>query len=97
MIDTPSESGAGQVIARCPDCHVALWSHYTSAGDKVAFLRVGSLDEPDRMPPDAHIWVKSKQPWLSIAPDQPSFETFYDKKQTWPEKSLDRLKAALAG
>lgn len=94
MVDTPSDSGAGQSFARCPSCRVALWSHYLSTGDKIAFVRVGSLDEPDRMPPDAHIWVKSKQPWMHLSPDVPSFAAFYDRKEMWPSESQARLKAA---
>ena len=96
MVETPSESGAGQTFARCPSCRVALWSHYLSAGDKVAFLRVGSLDDPDQMPPNAHIWTGSKQPWLTLPPDVPAFEEFYNRKETWPAESQARLKAAFS-
>ncbi len=32
-IDTPSESGKGQKIIRCPDCRIALWSNYAGSGD----------------------------------------------------------------
>jgi hypothetical protein len=31
MVDTPSESGLGQKVARCPRCRLALWSHYAGA------------------------------------------------------------------
>ena len=48
FVDTPSASGKGQKIARCPRCRVALWSHYAGAGDAVAFVRVGTLEEPGR-------------------------------------------------
>lgn len=53
MLDTvfPLEGGCdcgqGQQIARCPTCHIALWSHYAGAGPLVAFVRVGTLDQPD--------------------------------------------------
>src|SRR5690606_1017098 len=57
----PSPSGRGQKIARCPDCRIALWSHY-GGRDWMSFVRVGTLDEPDRLPPDVHIYVASKQP-----------------------------------
>ena len=36
MVDTPSESGLGQQVARCPHCLVALWSHYAGSGPAVA-------------------------------------------------------------
>src|SRR5215204_433926 len=45
LIETPSASGAGQRIARCPRCRVAVWSHYAGAGQGIRFVRVGTLDE----------------------------------------------------
>src|SRR5438445_11649667 len=47
MVHTPSNSGKGQDIARCPSCRIALWSHYAGAGRAVSFVRVGTLDNPD--------------------------------------------------
>jgi hypothetical protein len=46
IIDTPSQSGKGQRISRCPECRVAVWSNYAGAGAAIRFLRVGTLDEP---------------------------------------------------
>ena len=40
-VETPSNSGKGQKIVRCPDCRVALWSHYAGAGETMCFVRVG--------------------------------------------------------
>ncbi|MFC4353151.1 GFA family protein [Fodinicurvata halophila] len=90
LIDTPSESGKGQKVIRCPNCHVALWSHYAGAGDKVAFLRVGTLDDPDRFPPDIHIFTESKQPWLPLPDDVPAMPQYYRRSQHWPPESLER-------
>src|SRR5437764_15393959 len=55
VVNTPSNSGKGQRIARCPTCRIALWSNYGGGGDVVRFVRVGTLDEPHRLPPDIHI------------------------------------------
>jgi len=92
---TPSESGKGQKIYRCPDCKVALWSHYAGGGDAIKFLRVGTLDEPDRLPPDVHIYTASKQPWVILPPDTPAFAEFYSRKALWPAESLARLQAVV--
>ena len=46
MVMTPSASGKGQKIARCPNCRIALWSNYSGAGDAIRFVRVGTLDIP---------------------------------------------------
>ena len=95
-VETPSNSGKGQLFVRCPQCRVALWSHYNVAGDAIAFVRVGTLDEPDALPPDVHIFTSSKQPWVQLPEGVPAFEEFYTRAEVWPEESL-RRRAALAG
>ncbi|HMB76008.1 MAG TPA: GFA family protein [Kiloniellaceae bacterium] len=93
VVLTPSESGKGQKIVRCPDCKIALWSHYAGGGEALKFLRVGTLDDPDRLPPDLHIFTASKQPWVVLPEDAPAFPAFYDRKAIWSAESLARLKA----
>ena len=66
VVDTPSNSGQGQKISRCPECKVAVWSNYAGAGDTVRFVRVGTLDEAGRVPPDIHIFTSTKQPWVVL-------------------------------
>jgi hypothetical protein len=95
VVNTPSNSGRGQKFIRCPDCHVALWSHYAGAGDTVKFVRVGTLDEPDRLPPDIHIFTASKQPWIVLPPGMPAVPEYYDRNKHWPKASLERRRAML--
>jgi hypothetical protein len=97
LVNTPSASGKGQRIARCPTCHIALWSHYAGAGDAVRFVRVGTLDQPDLLPPDIHIFAASKQPWVVLPPGAPAVDEYYDLRQYWPAESLERRAALLAG
>ncbi len=92
-VNTPSNSGKGQKIVRCPNCRVALWSHYAGAGDAVCFVRVGTLDDPDRLPPDIHIFTSSKQPWVVLPPGLPAAEEYNDRDEFWPEESLARRRA----
>ena len=94
-VETPSESGKGQKIVRCPNCRVALWSHYAGLGERASFVRVGSLDEPDRLPPDIHIFTSSKQPWIDLPADTPAVAEYYDRNDFWPEASLARRRAML--
>ncbi len=93
-VDTPTESGRGQQIHRCPKCYVTLWSHYSGAGAAAAFVRVGTLDEPDLVPPDIHIYTASKQPWLQLAHDVPAVKGYYKMSEYWPQESLERMRAA---
>jgi hypothetical protein len=92
---TPSNSGKGQKISRCPVCRIALWSNYAGAGDAIRFVRVGTLTDPDRLPPDIHIFTASKQPWIIIPPGVPSVEEYYDRNKYWPAESLERRRILL--
>ena len=96
VVNTPSNSGKGQKISRCPKCRVAVWSNYAGAGDAVRFVRVGTLDEPDRLPPDIHIFTSSKQAWVVLPPGTPAVAEYYDSKQYWPKESLERREAMRA-
>jgi hypothetical protein len=95
VVDVPTPSGKGQRIARCPKCRIALWSNYGGGGDAVRFVRVGTLDEPDRLPPDIHIHTSSKQPWVVLPPGTPAVPEYYKSSDTWPKESLARRAAAL--
>jgi hypothetical protein len=95
-INTPSNSGKGQKISRCPGCHIALWSNYAGAGDSIRFVRVGTLDEPDRLPPDIHIFTSTKQPWVVLPPGIPAVPEYYDRDRYWSQESLKRRAALLA-
>lgn len=86
----PSESGKGQKIWRCPRCAIAVWSNYAGGGDAVRFVRVGTLDEPDRLPPDIHIFTASKQPWVQLPPEAVAVPEYYDVRQHWSPESLER-------
>ncbi len=89
----PSPSGKGQTIARCPNCRVAVWSNYYMGGLKeyIRFIRVGSLDDPNHMPPDVHIFTSTKQEWVVLSPTEQAVDEFYDVDTIWPSRSLERL------
>jgi hypothetical protein len=95
VIDTPSNSGKGQRIARCPTCKIALWSNYGGGGDVVRFVRVGTLEEPDRFPPDIHIFTMSKQPWVLLPPGARAVHEYYKRAEVWPKESLERRAALM--
>jgi hypothetical protein len=96
VIDTPSNSGKGQRISRCPHCRVALWSNYGGGGDAIRFVRVGTFDEPAQFTPDVHIFTASKQPWVQLPAGTKVFAEFYKPAEQWPQDSLNRYRAAVA-
>ena len=96
IVLTPSASGQGQKIVRCPRCRIAVWSNYAGSGDRIRFVRVGTLDDPDRLPPDIHIYTSTKQPWMVLPDGIPAVEEYYDREDYWSAESLARRRAALA-
>jgi hypothetical protein len=96
VVHTPSNSGKGQKITRCPQCRIAVWSNYSGAGDAVRFVRVGTLDQALQLPPDIHIFTSTKQPWVMLPPGVPALPEYYDRNVYWPKDSLERRAALLA-
>lgn len=96
-INVPSPSGMGQLVVRCPNCKTAVWSHYGPANkkQKICFMRAGTLDDPEQIEPDIHIYTRSKLPWVKLPDDKPAVEEFYKYEDVWPAESLSRRNAAL--
>ena len=92
-VDAPRDDGTKQRIFRCPTCQVAVFSEYGRPG--VLFVRAGTLDQPSGITPDAHIFTRSKLPWITLPESAPAFEVYYDAKALWPAASLERLKAIM--
>jgi hypothetical protein len=92
-IAVPTDSGRAHVIHRCPDCQTALWSNYGGARDVLRFVRAGTLDRPENIAPDVHIYTRSKLPWVRLPDGVPAFEAYYDSAKLWPADSLARRKA----
>jgi hypothetical protein len=94
-VGVPTESGGPHVIHRCPTCWTALWSHYAS-GPKIAFVRVGTLDCPEALAPDVHIFVRTKLPFVVLPQGVPAFDAYFDIETLWPAASLERRRALFA-
>jgi hypothetical protein len=93
-VTVPTDSGRPHDIYRCPTCKVAVWSDY-GRRPKLRFVRVGTLVEPHAIVPDAHIFVRSKVPWVRLPDGAPQFEIFYELDKQWSAESLARRKAIL--
>ncbi len=93
---TTVDSGSGKPhdIYRCPDCRIAVWSDY-GRRPGLRFVRVGTLDDPTALSPDAHIFSRSKLPWVRLPQNARSYEVYYDTKKLWPPESLERRRAIL--
>jgi hypothetical protein len=61
--------------ARCSECGVILWGTHRFFCDAILFLRVGTLDEGERLAPSAHFFLRSKHSWVPVPDGIPAFET----------------------
>lgn len=93
-VAVPTGSGRPHEIHRCPACQTALWSDY-GARPALRFVRVGTLDDPGALPPDVHIYTRSKLPWVQLPEGVPAFEVYYDLEALWPAASRARRRAIL--
>jgi len=93
---TTVESGSGRPhdVYRCPDCRTAVWSDY-GRRPGMRFVRVGTLDDPATLPPDVHIFTRSKLPWVRLPEGVPAYDVYYETDRLWPAASLERRRAAL--
>ena len=82
-------SGAASRAFFCTKCGTYVYTDYDSAVGRLT-VRTKTLEYPDKFPPQAHIFVKDKDPWLNLSEDVNCFEEMYDAKTTWPEESLKR-------
>jgi hypothetical protein len=92
-VSMATESGRPHDIYRCPECRTALWSDYGRR--PMRFVRMSTLDDAAAFAPDAHIFTRSKLPWVRLPDDVPAFDIFYDMKTLWPADSLKRREALL--
>ena len=81
-------------IYRCRKCKTAVWSDY-GRRRSLLFVRVGTLDKPHNIKPDAHIFTRSKVSWVRLSSGAPAFKVFYDMSKLWPARSLARRAAIL--
>jgi hypothetical protein len=90
----PTDSGGKHWIARCPTCQTAMWNEHGTRQAITRYVRVGTLDCPDALPPHAHIFVRSKQAWVELDREKSAYSGYYDAAKTWPSASLARYSKA---
>ena len=68
-----SRQGGQSVQYVCSICHSRIYST-NAARPGMVLLRAGTLEKTDELRPRAHVWIKRKQPWLTLPSDVPVFE-----------------------
>jgi hypothetical protein len=85
-------SGKAHDVFFCGACGTYVWSRYQGAPGDALFVRAGTLDTPEAVTPDVHIFTRSKLPWLELPKEARSFEAFYNIDQVWTPESKERLR-----
>jgi hypothetical protein len=89
-------SGGQQTILRCTACGTALWSHFPRLGAHGAGIKVGTLDNPAALRPDAAIFVAYRAPWAALPEGVPAFDETYRPADLLPPERMARLRALAA-
>ena len=89
-------SGGPHVICRCNKCGIALWSFYPRMGRLALGLRVGTLDDPASLTPNAAIYVADKMPWVTLPEGIPHFDAYYDYRELLTPDQVARMDALIA-
>ena len=90
-------SGKHNDVFFCEKCGTTLWSRYGIVPGECLFVRAGTLDNPDAVKPDAHIYTRSKLPWLDLPEGVRAFPSSYKLDEVWRAESLERLRRNAAG
>ncbi|MGI9302457.1 MAG: GFA family protein [Gammaproteobacteria bacterium] len=56
----------------CPECGSTLSMHEDVLDDRVQ-VTLGSLDTPERVEPQDHVWTQSRVSWFDVADSLPRF------------------------
>jgi hypothetical protein len=81
-IEWKHPNSQGKVTSQrfCAQCKTRIYS--TNEGRPGAVIvRMGTLDDSVLVRPSVHLWVKRKQPWVSLPPDAEAFEEGMPKER----------------
>lgn len=92
------EGGGGRnhEVFFCRKCGAYVWSRYHRAPGDALFVRAGTLDKPEAVTPDVHVYTRSKLPWLELPRGVPAFESMYKIEEVWSAESKERLRRSQA-
>lgn len=94
---TKGGSGKRHEVFFCSECGTYVWSRYGIAPGDCLFVRAGTLDNPEAVTPDVHIFTRSKLPWVRLPEGVRVFESAYQIDKVWPAASKERLAASGGG
>ena len=88
--ERPADSGARTRCSHCSTCGTRI--HHAAVGpSEWLTFKPGTLDEPSELVARAHIWTRSRQPWVRLDPEAPAFETQPDDLAGWRSKFVEEI------
>jgi hypothetical protein len=81
--ELPSGSGSGHAPHFCPTCGTFLWHVYRIGPADIIVLATATLDNPHSHPPETHIFIQSKAPWLQLPEQLPHVKQCYEPEIFW--------------
>lgn len=91
----PGGSGKHHDVFFCETCGTTLWSRYDIVPSDCLFVRAGTLDNPEAVVPDVHIFTRSKLPWVELPVGVRAFPSIYKIDEVWSAESRERLRRNL--
>ena len=76
----PSVSGASYKPYCCENCGTYIYCKYDMAPGRI-IIKTSSLNDSENFPPQAHIFTRSKVPWITLDDKIPSFKSMYDRNE----------------
>jgi hypothetical protein len=89
-------NGKHHEVFFCDRCGTYVWSRYHLAPGDCLFVRAGTLDKPEAVRPDVHIFTRSKLPWLTLPEGALAFKSIYNIEEVWLAESRERLRRHLS-
>ena len=71
-----------RILLGCAICKARIYA-VNDAREGFASLRCGTLDDSASLVPAAHLWVKSKQPWIGLPADAKSMDGQPQSTEEW--------------
>ena len=75
-------SGAHSRIYGCAKCKARIYA-VNDSRDGLGSLRCGTLDNSATLVPSAHVWVRSKQPWIGLPDNAKTVEEQPRTSREW--------------
>lgn len=87
VYERDTDSGNRTQCYFCPRCGARVY-HRSCRNDALITIKAGSLDRPGELELVAHLWVRSKLPWVMIPSDIPSHQTQPEDFNAWREDTI---------